>query len=84
MRQISLVLSGDAQRIENDQALAYYQGYMSGVFSQPYGKNKFPKYGDLAPWKKSVNRMASKPDDYDKKLERMMMFFTQSVGGEVH
>lgn len=82
LRQVDLVFAGDRQRIEQEQALLYYQAYMSGLFSQQYAKGKFPKYGDFAPWKKPPKR--SEIPDYDKKLERMMKIFTQSVGGSVH
>lgn len=84
LREIITIVDGDRQRIENDQALAYYQAYMSGLFSQMYDKGKFPKYSEHAPWQKQPKRSAQKTDQYDKNLERMMMMFTKVAGGKVH
>jgi hypothetical protein len=81
LRECSVIIGGHSRKSESEKAMAYYQAYMSGVFSQPYSKGKFPKYGTHAPW---VKGRVKRGPDYDKKLERMMQMLTVSMGGSVH
>lgn len=49
LRELDIVLAGEADRQFHRQSLAFYTAYYAGLLSQPYGKNKFPAYDKLAP-----------------------------------
>jgi hypothetical protein len=57
LREASVVMSGQQKKADSDYNLAYYQAFMSGLFSQQYSKGKFPKYGTHSPWKKHSKKL---------------------------
>ena len=47
-----LMLDGAADRRFQDLEFAYYTAWHAGLFSQPYGKGKFPRFDKGAPKRK--------------------------------
>ena len=51
---------------------------MSGLFSQPYGKKKFPAYDKHAPWKKV--RKPTKPQSWQQQ-KKLAQALNAAFGG---
>ena len=74
LRQVVIVLEGDANRRFHELQLQYYGAYMAGFFSQPWGR-KFPKYSRHAP-----TRKAREPQSWQQ-MQMMAKALNAAFGG---
>jgi len=71
------VLAAERERALSRQQVAYYGGYWAGVFSQSYGKNKYPKFEKYFPRGKSAKEKQSW-----QQMKSLAMAYTATHGGE--
>ncbi|MEM7301920.1 MAG: hypothetical protein AAF468_12610 [Pseudomonadota bacterium] len=59
--------------------MAYYNAWFSGAFSQPYEKNRFPKYDSHAPKR---DLAPSQRQDW-RTIKHMVELWNAAAGGDV-
>ena len=72
------MLTGHANARQRDLELAYYMAWHSGLFSQTYGKGKFPDY------QKNMPRKTAKRAQTPADMERLFLALTKTMGGTIN